>query len=315
MGDRLPNFVIAGVMKSGTTALARYLEPHPEIFMSATLEIGFFHTDVAYARGVAWYRQFFAAATDEPAVGEATPFYLYSPEFADRLADTLPDARVVAILRDPVTRAYSHYLHWRDRTVREKRTFADAVAAELSTDLETYRVDDDSAPYFGYLARGHYLSQLKRVAGRIGRDRLLVVITEELESDPVGTYRTICRFLGIDDGFVPNLLGERINPYRAIHPRWLFDLILRYRLASRLPAPVARRLLKPLTRVGGAEPIEPIVKERLAEHFAPFNAALATWLGRDLDAWSRPKPRVAADRIPSSDLLAARARRAGATVK
>ena len=103
----LPNFFIAGTMRSGTTSLTRYLDAHPDVFIAPQKEIHYF--DLNYPRGIDWYRQQFSNVDREVAVGDATPSYVYLEEAVARMTETVPDARVIVLLRHPVDRAYSHY--------------------------------------------------------------------------------------------------------------------------------------------------------------------------------------------------------------
>jgi hypothetical protein len=107
---RLPNFLIVGAMKSGTTSLARYLGAHPQAYVAPEKEINFFERGYVWNRGVDWYASRFEGAGDALAVGEASPSYMYWPTAIERMASVVPDARLIALLRDPVERAYSHYL-------------------------------------------------------------------------------------------------------------------------------------------------------------------------------------------------------------
>ncbi|MEX2132610.1 MAG: sulfotransferase domain-containing protein, partial [Acidimicrobiia bacterium] len=123
---QLPTFLIAGAMRCGTTSLNAYLREHDEITVGQPKEVHFF--DQNYERGIDWYLQHFPGSDTAKAIGEATPAYLYFPEVAERIATTLPDVKILLLLRDPVDRAHSHY--WHNRSVgREKLEFAEAIAA------------------------------------------------------------------------------------------------------------------------------------------------------------------------------------------
>src|SRR5688572_14326389 len=111
-GARLPDFLIVGAMRSGTTSLHKYLQAHPDVFVASGKEVHFF--DRRYGRGLDWYRSRFAGVTTERVVGEATPAYMYDENAIARIAHDLPDARLIVVLRNPVDRAYSHY--WRNRS-------------------------------------------------------------------------------------------------------------------------------------------------------------------------------------------------------
>src|SRR5689334_25080325 len=103
----LPNFVVIGAPKAGTTALSRYLGDHRDGFVAAQKEVHYFDRDHLFSRGVEWYEAQFEGAGGVRAVGDATPGYMYSREAIDRMAALLPDVRLIATLRNPVDRAYS----------------------------------------------------------------------------------------------------------------------------------------------------------------------------------------------------------------
>ncbi|MGF1616390.1 MAG: sulfotransferase [Acidimicrobiia bacterium] len=203
---QLPTYLIAGAMRCGTTSLNAYLREHPEISVGQPKEVHFF--DENYERGTDWYLQHFPDSDESRAVGEATPSYLYFPEVAERIATTLPDVKILLLLRDPVERAHSHY--WHNRSVgREKLDFAKAIASEPRR-LEHSR--EDRARY-SYLDRGRYGSQLENLLRFIPLERVLVQTFNELTSDPTTVYRRTCQFLGVADDYTPPIVGQVTNAY------------------------------------------------------------------------------------------------------
>jgi hypothetical protein len=289
---RLPNFLIVGAAKSGTTTLASHLSKHPDVYVPPAKELYFFERDDLWEKGPDWYAEQFAYAGDATAVGEATPGYVFYPWCVERIAQLLPGVRAIVCLRDPVDRAYSHYLHWADRMWFEPRSFEEAIDDELAAGGEEVAVHDPRRrpPYFAYVARGKYLPQLQRLAAALGRDNVHVVLLDDLQSDPEATFAATCAFLGVDPSVdVPNL-GSRENVYSPHTPRRVWRWLTRHRVLQRLPRPVAkliaRRVVAPRPRP--VPPMDPAVRRRLAEHFAPHNAALAGWLGRDLSSWDGP---------------------------
>lgn len=271
----LPDFVIVGAARAGSTALHDYLSAHPEVYLPPRKELHFF--DNNFDRGVDWYRHHFREATDEVAVGEASPSYMYRPETLDRLASVLPDARLVAILRHPVDRAYSHY--WMNRGQgRERLGFGEALAAEE----ERLRTGGLAARRFAYVGGGRYLRQLRDITDRYRRDALHVVLLEDLRGEPESTYARLCRFLGVDDRFRPPTLGRPVNaPVSLRSPRL-------WRLSRRLPA--CLKLLEGMV-AGWNErplfypPLESALRQQLLAAFDEETDELAAWLDRDLSAW------------------------------
>ena len=270
-----PTFIIAGAMRSGTTALARYLGEHPDVFMAATKELHFF--DRHFDRGVEWYEAQFEDGASARARGEATPAYLYDPVAAPRIADVLPGLHLVIMLRNPVDRAYSHYWHKVARG-SESLTFADAIAAEPER-LATGGYD--AFANFSYLDRGRYAAQLERLTEHVPRAAMVVQLFEEFHADPKPAYAELCRFLGVDDGFVPSNLGEAINRFTRFRSRRVREL------AAKLPKGVRNAVGRVNQVDEGYPPMAADVRARLLEQFAEDNAALAKWLGRDLSGWER----------------------------
>jgi hypothetical protein len=269
---RLPDWVVVGAMKSGTTSVAFWLDAHPEAWLVPNKEVNFFDRDATYAQGVDWYRERFADAPPGVAVGEATPSYLFVPEAPARMAALLPGARLIACLRDPVDRAYSHYWHNRHRG-HETRSFADAVAAEMADPRWT-------TP--GYLMRGRYLPQLERLVEHYDRSAVLVVLTDDLEGDPTGTFAAVCRHVGIDDTVPPPAGGEPANRYREHRAERLYRAMFTHRLWRWLPRPLRPRVAAALTRPGAYPPLPEQQRLALREWFADHDAGLAAWLGREL---------------------------------
>lgn len=267
MTGTLPTFVIIGAQRSGTTSIARALEAHPEAFMVRQKEVHFF--DRHFDRGLDWYRARFSGVRDEPAVGEATPAYMYADGAMARMAEVLPHAKLVTVLRNPVDRAYSHYWHERG-LAREDRPFSEAIAAD--------RAGEGGK---GYLDRGKYLPQLERVVGHYPREALHVMLFEDFRDDPRAAFASLCRFLDIDDAFAPEHLGDPVNPFRMYRS-------LRMRLYTRQrPRTRFKRILARLNarRPRPYPPMDPAAREELVRLFREPNAALGAWLGRDLSMW------------------------------
>lgn len=273
----LPNFLIIGAGRSGSTSLHRQLQAHPEVFIPREKELHFFNKK--WDQGVDWYRAFFADAASARAIGEATPSYLYSAAAPHRMASVIPDARLIVSLRNPVDRAYSHY--WKNRANgREKLSFEEGLAAEEAL-LEAGK---EVPAKWAYVGRGRYLAQVRRVLEHFQRDRLLVLIFEhDLCAEPARTYAAVCRFLGVDDVVAPENLGSQWNAAKSVRsPR------LR-RLTRNLPVslrPVAKALSRINERPGTYAPMTPATRQRLLASFEADNRALASWLGRDLSSWA-----------------------------
>lgn len=277
----LPNFIIIGAMKSGTTSLARYLGSHPEVFMATQKEVHFF--DRHYDLGAEWYMTQFADVKDEVAVGEATPGYMSSDGVIEKMAKLVPDAKLIAVLRNPVDRAYSAYWHQRARG-RETLDFSDAIEAEptrLASGDETHLM------YHDYLDRGRYLKQFLHLRESYQREALHVIISEDLRNTPVETFQTVCRAIGVDDTFVPPNLGVEFNHYVSFRSNKLRNLLW----GSGPYRKITRRFRKILGRINTSQesypPMDPSLRSELLKAFEADNAELARWLGRDLSIWNR----------------------------
>src|SRR3954470_4020005 len=206
----LPDFLIIGAQKAGTTALYAYLREHPAIAGPLWKEVSFF--DRHYRRGAGWYRGNFpnrlylrrveARSNARPIVGEASPSYLFHPLAPERAAALVPNVRLIALVRNPVDRALSHY-HHEVALGREPLSFEGALAAEderLRGEVERLVADPR---YFSrewwshaYQARGRYAEQLERWLGVSPREQLWIVASDDLAAEPAETHARVLDFLG-----------------------------------------------------------------------------------------------------------------------
>lgn len=191
---RLPDFLIIGAQKAGTTALYNHLCGHPDVVPAMRKEVHFF--DREYRRGLAWYCAHFWRT--ERVTGEATPYYLFHPAAPVRAQEMVPDTRLVVLLRNPIDRAVSHYEHTRSRGLEPLpiQTAFECEAARLAS--ATARSDDSPSAYriYSYLARGIYADQLLRWFAHYPRERILVVRSEALWRNPKAVA-SVYEFLGL----------------------------------------------------------------------------------------------------------------------
>lgn len=244
-----PDFLVIGAQRSGSTSLYTYLTSHPNIAPARIKEVKYFS---AFAdRPWGWYRRQFPDALPPGTItGEATPYYLFHPHAPRRVARRLPNVRLIAVLRDPVARAYSHWAHETARGT-EWLPFADALAAEperLAGERERMLADERFASVahqnHSYAGRGRYAEQLADWFAHVDRDRLLVLRAEDLFADPARTVRQATAFLGVPPA---PLLDARQHNERAYPP------------------------------------LDPALRRRLAAAFAPANRDLEDLLGRRFD--------------------------------
>jgi hypothetical protein len=296
-GERLPNFLVIGAAKSGTTAFFSYLRQHPDVFMPSIKEPHFFAFEGerpafrgprpsinAAITDPAEYRALFAAAGDAPAVGEASNLYLYLPEAAERIRRTLPDARLIAVLRQPADRAYSSYLHLKRDGREPAATFEDALA------LEAERRDAGWGFLWRYRDMGHYALQLRRYLDHFSSEQILIHLYEDFATSPADVMRTTFAFLGVDPSFRP-ALGHRPNQGGVPRAGWRRTLLSRAGPVRRLAAPLLPRRVRDRVRrsidrrVLVHEPMSPITRRALTDEYRDEIRELGHLIGRDLSAW------------------------------
>ena len=291
----LPNFLVIGAQKAGTTSLYYYLKQHPRIYMSPVKEAHFFDADEGEQpnfRGpgrsstppitsIEEYRALFRGVTGETAVGEATPSYIYTPEAPARIRRRLPGAKLIAVLRNPTDRAYSAFLH----TVRSGREPLPDFARALGE--EEARIRENWHPVFHYKHRGFYSDQLGRYFDAFGRDRVRVYLYEDLSEDPLGVLRDIFGFLGVDETFVPDTSVEYnasgVPRNRAVRSLVKSTNALAPALKRFLPFGLRQRIKGRL--FAKPPPLLPEVREDLVEAYRPDVLRLQGLIGRDLSGW------------------------------
>lgn len=241
----LPDFIIFGAMRCGTSSLYHTLTEHPQVSAALRKEVRFF--DQHFERGLDWYRAHFppastmarrAARAGSALTGEASPEYLYHPLAAERIAATLPEVKLVALLRDPVERAWSHYQHSVRRGV-ERLPFRDALAREeerLAGEIERMRQPGyrgGAYEAFSYVSQGRYAEHLRPWFEHFPRERILIVRAEEMFAAPGATLAAITEFLGLDP-WTPRYLAMNFGPRAAMPSE------VRTELRARLAPSVAR---------------------------------------------------------------------------
>ena len=296
----MPNFLVIGAAKSGTTSLYHYLKQHPDVYMSPVKEPKFFalegerpsfrgpgDCEADAVTTLEGYRALFGEANGESAVGEASPLYLYLEKAVDRIKHHVPEARFIAVLRNPVERAYSSFLH-KVRDGRETTSdFAEALA------LEDERIREGWAYGWHYRRRGFYHEQLSRYYEAFGPEKIRVYLYEDLKQEPGDLLRDAYGFLGVDVAFVPNLsLKHNVSGVprnRLIHSLLRGRNPLKTVLKPLLPEGLRKKLLVDLQRrnLEKAPPISPEVRHALVEGYREDVLKLQGLIGRDLSGWLR----------------------------
>ena len=295
----MPNFLVLGAAKSGPTALYHYLKQHPGIFLPAQKEPGFFAyegrppdyrgpgdvDDVTVTEESA-YRALFRGVSTQTAVGEASVIYLYHPAAPARIRRHVPDAKLVAILRDPVDRAYSSYLH----LVRDGREPLGDFAEALRD--EERRIRDGWGIIWHYKRLGLYSEQVKRYFDLFDRRQLAIYLYDDLRANPAAVLGDIFRVLGVDDTFVPdtslrhNVSG--IPRSRALHAFLAKPNVVTSLLAPFVPESIRWRIRIPVSNWNLVKPPLPDEARRLlGPELREDVLRLQELIGRDLTAWLR----------------------------
>lgn len=212
-GLRLPDFLIIGAARSGTTWLYECLLEHPQIFLPAEKrpEPHFFLKSDEYRRGLEYYsRRYFSNAADSIVAGEASTSYLYQPFVASRVRAALPDAKLIVLLRDPAERAFSnHAVTYRNGI--DALPFSAAIRAEPERLRHPESQFHAEVAPFAYIDRGRYSSQLLVYLGQFRRDQLCLLWHDDVRSQPDSVLSEAFRFLGVDDAFRPSRLSTPKN--------------------------------------------------------------------------------------------------------
>lgn len=284
---RLPDFIVAGAVKSGTTSLNYYLKQHPEIYMSPMKEPRFFAydaTDPEHQQGeglrfpirtLEEYGQLFDGVDGETAVGEASPHYMISPVAPRQIRTILPDVRLIFSLRDPVKRAYSVYWH-AVRLGQEDRPPGEAFTEE------DYRVRN-----------GRYYELLQPWYDLFPASQIKVILFEDLVADTLGIYGELCHFISVGDCFEPDtIVRNRGGAYKNKRLGLFMERVkthpLKRSVVPYLPGPIRNRLADVRdSNLGATPPMPPEVADWLYEYYREDTARLQNLLQRDLAAWRR----------------------------
>lgn len=316
---RLPDFVVIGAAKAGTTSLYALLDRHPDIFMPEIKEPEFFARDDLYAQGVAQYAKAYAQAHPEQLVGEASTMYTLSPLFPDtaaRLAEHIPQARLIYVMREPVARAYSFYVqiikNYQNITgdASVHRSFEEFVDAELRATASPR--EKVFSPVNAHLpdtpelcvAGSDYLHQIKTYLAHFPREQMLFLKFEDFVADRPAALRKITDFLGLepldgavfDEASVTRNIAE--DHFRVWGERVAVDKVrarsgglwaLRGLLPKRLRRLLRDKLLRaaPQDRAHIPPSMQPDTRAKLAARFGAQRAELSELTGLDLEDWVR----------------------------
>lgn len=306
----MPNFFIVGAARSGTTSLDRYLSQHPEIYVTPKKENHFFATDYfpsafngpgderlnqLLIRDEDQYAQLFAGAAGAKAIGESSAFYLCFPSTAERIAQAVPAAKIIIVLREPVARAYSAYMFM----VRDGR---ETLGFEEGLSLEEERKQKDFEPIWWYKELSLYYKQVKHYLDVFGTQQVKVLLYDELFANPGQVLRDVYTFLGVKEDVAIDT-SVRYNLSGAPKSRRFYNLLdnfiynpnpLEKHIKSLVPQHLrvawASKAIGMFTR---PVPITTQIHEQLKVHFAEDVSKLEDLLQRDLLCWQYREPSIA----------------------
>ena len=272
----LPTFIVIGAMKAGTTSLYHYLSQHPEIGMSRRKELDFFKTNADFAKGLDWYAAQFPSGYR--VLGESSPNYSKChlfPGVPERLHSVLPGILLIYMVRHPVDRAVSHYIH-------------QVAAGRESRPIETVFEDLEHNPY---ILSGAYMFQLRQFLEFYPAERMLIVDAGDLLNDRASTMSKIFKFLGVDDQFRSESFSSMYHTSSAKRRASIFTKALR-RLPGASHIASHRLLLRVLGKTTGAKTGRPVVSaalsSRLLDYYHDDIDALERFVGHRFSAWHVP---------------------------
>lgn len=246
-----PDFIIIGVQKGGTTSMFNYLSEHPQIKLPWKKQIHFF--DLNFKKGLAWYKSHFPIIFNKKKIktGESSPYYIFHPHAAKRISKAFPEVKLIVLLRNPVSRAFSHYNMVKKN--EKGNTFEDAISKEegrLNGEVEKLRTDENYLSFnhqtFTYLSRGRYHEQIENWLTYFDREQILFLKSEDFFADPQTTLNLVSNFLEISN----------FSEYNNLKKVW---------------------------QKGKYNKIDKETKDRLKHYFHPYNKALYNLIGQNFE--------------------------------
>lgn len=286
----LPNFLVIGAQKAGTTSLFEYIRTHPDIYLPPDKETAFFYHDYYYEKGLSFYEErFFKGWEGQKAVGDISPHYLYHPFCRDRIRKCMKNLKFIIILRNPVDRAYSNY--WMEvKRGNETLSFKDAIEKES----ERIKIGLFEKDTFSYVHRGLYYDQIKEYMDWFPESEFLILLTDDLKNDRAKTLKIIYRFLVVNTEVnLPNIQKE-FHTASKIRWIWLHELLktqhwsrslikdlMPFKLRQNLRSFLYQCNIKSFT----PPPMDDVVRQHLRELFSESNEKLVKLMGKDLSHW------------------------------
>lgn len=293
---RRPDFLIVGAPKCGTTAMTRYLEAHPQLFVAARKDLHFFGSDLNFtqrpARAERDYLQHFQEAGDALRVGEASVWYLYSARAAEEIFAYNQQMRVIIMLREPVSMMHALYTQLRFNGLGDEDlpSFAEALAAEPDRAAGRRLPPNTPLPEaLLYRRAATFSEQIARYQAVFPPEQLHIILQDDLKQDTAGAYQRALRFLGVDETFQPDL--RPVNANKQIRSERVRKLIARTPggLKAAIPPGMRRTVRKQIKRLNSRHakrpPLDPELQGQLRAEFRPEVERLAALIDRDLSGW------------------------------
>jgi hypothetical protein len=290
----MPNFLIVGAAKAGTTSLYEYLRQHPDVYMPEWKELSFFIGDpfgpLHRVRKGRSYSKVFSDVRDQTVVGEASTSYLFDKQAPILIKRKIPAAKILIILRDPVAMSYSLYNHQVRREGETLMSYKAALEAESDRrqDSEFQKKCYGWHANYYYYHRGLYYGQVKRFLDIFGENRIKIFLFEELTNDTVRAVQNAYRFLGVEDSFIPDIkvhnpAGGIVNIPRFWTDKGLFLKTFQFAFSKNLFKKVPH-LIRNIGRKS-PPPINPVLASELRMKFYEDICRLEQLIGKDLSAW------------------------------
>jgi hypothetical protein len=266
----LPNFIIIGAPRAGTTWISKNIREHPEIFLPKIKELHFFDRD--YEKGIEYYERFFEGSQRCKAIGEATPEYLYIKDVPALIKQHLPDVKLILSLRNPVDRVYSRYWNAKARFKQNR---------DLSFEEKI-----KEKPIF--LEEGFYYDHILRYLEFFPKENFLFLLFDDLKTDPARFLNSIYEFLDVDTGFTPPLINQKVNAASVKGPLAKSSILSYvYKGLISLNAAKSARFVEKINEISVPE-MDHKTKEWLVNDvYMEKNKQLAELIGKDLGNWNK----------------------------
>ncbi|OQK17902.1 hypothetical protein AU255_08585 [Methyloprofundus sedimenti] len=286
----LPNFIIVGAPKAGTTSLYHYLSEHPQVFMSEPKEVNFFSKDEIEEQGLYYqdfkakdldsYEKLFDKGIDKKAVGEGSVSYLFYPETPAKIKALLPAVKIIMLLRDPVARGYSHYL------MDYRLGLVDVPYKEIVLKTSTHK--NAHLYYQQYVELGLYYEQVKRYLELFGKEQVKIYFQEDLRQDTQKIIFDLYEFLEIDPSNIPNIEREHnafSMPKSNVVHKLYTSYFIRTLLSVVFPEALKEKIKNELFERKKKPALEENLREQLLDIYRQDIQNLESFLNKDLSVW------------------------------